>query len=215
MRSRKKLLRNSRLYLVFDIKALGKRGIPGFFSGIRDLRGLIIQLRDKSGLKKRILRQALLLRRIIPAGTALFIVNDYLDIAKISDADGVHLGQDDTSVAGARRILGTDKLIGVSCHSLGQALSAQKQGADYVGIGPIFHTTTKPEYRPVGLELLAGCRKKLRIPFFAIGNICRDNLKDVIAAQAERVAVCGAIMRSRNINETINQIHSRIRSNSA
>jgi len=105
----------------------------------------IIQFRSKKSKKESILKDALGLRKLLLNSQALFIINDYLDIAKMVDCDGIHLGQDDTSIEIARQVLGKDKIIGISCHNLRQAKNAQNRGADYISIGPVFSTSTKHE----------------------------------------------------------------------
>src|SRR3989338_8695577 len=160
MESRKKRLKKSRLYLILDKKTIA-RGSPAVVAGKIKNTGIdIIQLRDKSGDKAQILKESSLLQKSLLKTKTLFIINDYLDIAKIAHSDGVHLGQCDTSIEIARKILGKDKIIGVSCHNLKQALNAQKRGADYIGIGPIFKTPTKPEYKAIGLRVIKQLKNK-------------------------------------------------------
>lgn len=198
MESRKKLLKRSRLYLILDKKTIGRKSPAAVAGKIKDTGINIIQLRDKSGDKAAILKEALLLQRVLLKTPILFIVNDYLDIAKIADSDGVHLGQCDSSIEIARRILGKDKIIGISCHNLKQALNAQKRGADYIGIGPIFKTPTKPQYKATGLKLIKKVKNKIKIPFFAIGDISKYNLSKVLSSGAKRVAICRAILKAKN-----------------
>jgi thiamine-phosphate pyrophosphorylase len=156
----------------------------------------LIQLRDKVSAKSDILDFSLRLSKYFRQTKTLFIINDYVDIALSSKADGVHLGQTDVSIKEARNILGRDKIIGVSCHCLSQALKAQNEGADYIGIGPIYATATKPEYRPIGLKALRSLKDKMRIPYFAIGDIHQGNIRDVVSAGARRIAICRAILEA-------------------
>ncbi|MDD5692825.1 MAG: thiamine phosphate synthase [Candidatus Omnitrophica bacterium] len=179
MRSRRNLLKRSRLYLIldkpgFDIEA----GVFG-----------IVQLRDKISAKPDILKAALKLSRRLRRSNTLFIVNDHPDLAVFSGADGVHLGQEDMPLEKAKGILGKDKIIGISCHNLVQALKAQKQGADYIGIGPVFATPTKPGIRPIGLKVLKELKGKIKIPYFAIGGINKNNIAKIISFGCRRVAV--------------------------
>lgn len=167
----------------------------------RKIRGAdIVQLRDKFSNKETILQNAFLLQKSFLNTNTLFIVNDYLDIAKIADCDGLHIGQKDIPIEIARRILGKEKVIGVSCHNLKQALDAQKRGADYIGFGPIFPTPTKPGYKAIGLGSIKKLKKKLKIPFFAIGNINFNNVNRVMSAGADRVAVCRAVLKAKNVS---------------
>lgn len=209
MKSRKKLLRRSRLYVLIDKKISGKTSVIETTIKIRNNGADIVQLRDKISDKESVLRDAFLMQKLLSNTDTLFIINDYLDIAKIADCDGLHIGQDDIPIEIARRILGKDKIIGVSCHSLRQALEAQDKGADYIGVGPIFPTPTKPEYRAIGLSLIGVLKKKMRIPFFVIGDVSLKNIDKIKKAGARRVAVCRAVIGAGNISKAIKDL-SRI-----
>jgi len=157
----------------------------------------LIQLRDKVSGKARVLSLAIKLAKCLEKSKTLFVVNDYADLAVFSKADGLHLGQGDLPLKKARLILGKNKIIGVSCHNLRQALKAQSEGADYIGIGPVYATATKPEYSPIGLKVLKQLKGKIKIPYFAIGNISKNNIKKIVACGSTRIAVCRAILNSR------------------
>jgi len=161
-----------------------------------------IQLRDKTASKKQFAKWAKQIRRLTKKSKATFIVNDYLDIARQVDADGVHLGQDDlrkTSIARTRKRLGEDKIIGISTHSLLQALKAVRQGADYISVGPVFRTPSKPGIKPVGTGLLRRVRKKVKVPIVAIGGINQSNIQKIKNAGIQRVAVIRAVVSARNV----------------
>lgn len=130
------------------------------------------------------------------------IINDRVLVAKKAGADGVHLGQEDGSLADARLILGQESLIGRSTHSPEQALEAQKEGFDYIGVGPVFLTPTKPTYAPVGLNLVRFAAQTIKIPFVAIGGVNESNVRQVSEAGAKTVAVVRAIMQSQNPKKT-------------
>ncbi|MCX5710689.1 MAG: thiamine phosphate synthase [Candidatus Omnitrophica bacterium] len=198
MKSKKRLLRESRLYLILDKKTLGRRSLPAVTGKLKNSGFGVLQLRDKASSKIKVLKEAFLLSRLLAKSKTLFIINDHPDIAAICGADGVHLGQSDYSIRMARRMLGNNMIIGVSCHSFKQALQAQKNGADYIGIGPVFSTPTKPEYKPIGLKELGKLRGRIRIPYFAIGNINKSNLESLLAIGAKRAAFCRAILKSKN-----------------
>ncbi|MDP2044276.1 MAG: thiamine phosphate synthase [Candidatus Omnitrophota bacterium] len=211
MKSRKNLLKRSQLYLILDKTVFAGRSLESLFSKI-SVNGIgIIQLRDKFSAKGDVLILAKKLARRLRASDTLFIVNDYPDIAVLCGADGLHLGQEDLPISEARKILGKDKIIGISCHSLRQALEAQRQGADYIGIGPVYATATKPEYRPIGLKVLRQLKTKIKIPYFAIGDIREANIKHIVSAGATRVAVCRAILKSKNIQQTARELLSELR----
>src|SRR3989475_5317167 len=132
---------------------------------------------------------------LVRAGGGTFIVNDRADVAKGVGADGVHLGQEDLPLADARKIMGPDKLIGISTHNLRQAVEAEAGGADYIGFGPIFPTSTKGHPDPVvGLAGLREVRAKVRLPIVAIGGITTKNVREVVAAGADCVAVISAVL---------------------
>ncbi|MDD5155627.1 MAG: thiamine phosphate synthase [Candidatus Omnitrophica bacterium] len=200
MKSKKRLLRGSRLYVIIDKKACTARSPAVTVKEAADSGADLVQLRDKESARGSVLRAAYAIRKELSGKKTIFIVNDYLDIAKISDADGVHLGQDDHSVGIARRILGKDKIIGISCRSVAQAKSAQKQGADYIGVGPIFRSITKPALHPKGLGLIRRIRKSVEIPFFVLGGLNEDNLACVRAYGADRIAVCSAVCGGKDVS---------------
>ena len=205
MKPKKDLLRKQRLYLIVDKKISYNRNIPAMVARIKGSGAGIIQFRDKQSNKESIVKEALLLRKALSSTNTLFIVNDYLDVAKILNCDGLHLGQKDSSLGIARKILGPDKIIGVSCHNLKQALKAQEEGADYIGFGPVFPTTTKPRIKKTtGLNLMKKLKKRMKIPFFAIGGINKSNINEVLSSGTDKVAICSAILKAKNIPSEIN-----------
>jgi thiamine-phosphate pyrophosphorylase len=156
-----------------------------------------IQYRSKTKTTKLMYEQALQLKQA--SAGALFIVNDRLDIAQAIDADGVHLGQDDMPCDIARKILGPNKIIGISTHSLEQATQAQKQGADYIGFGPVFATSTKKNANPVGIDLLKKVRKQVMIPIVAIGGIDINNASELLNAGADCVCAISAVVTKNDV----------------
>jgi len=156
----------------------------------------IIQLREKTLDSQEFLHRAKWVRKLTRDSDALFIINDRPDLTVLSDADGVHLGQEDFSIAEARRILGPDKLVGRSTHNIEQARQAVIEGADYLGVGPVFPSGTKDFENHVGLDFVRQAAKEISLPWFAIGGIQETNLKEVLEAGAKSVAVCGTICGS-------------------
>lgn len=197
------------LYLVTDreISGLPHREIArrAIDAGVR-----VIQMREKALPKRDIYREAVLLRELTSRHGVTFIINDYVDIALMVDADGVHLGQEDMPVREARQVLGRKKIIGVSTHTLKEALKAQEEGADYIGFGPIFGTTTKDAGRPKGLRALRRVREHTVMPIVAIGGITPDNARDVLSSGADAIAVISAILRG-NIGANIERFISIIK----
>lgn len=153
-----------------------------------------VQYRDKDRSRREIYGEADRLRRLTRKFNAVFIVNDYADIALGVDADGVHLGQDDLPIKEARKIMGREKIIGISTHSLEQAVIAEQEGADYIGFGPVFHTITKDAGRPKGTDMLREIKSKVRIPLVAIGGINIENVRLVFDTGVDAVAVASAIL---------------------
>ena len=130
----------------------------------------------------------------------LFIVNDEIDIALAAGADGVHLGNDDMPYEIARKLLGKDKIIGLTVHNLEEAMQAQEAGADYIGVSPVFETKTKPDAGiPGGLNLIMEIKSNIKIPFVAIGGINENNIKSVLAAGAKSAAVISAIVTKSDV----------------
>ena len=170
----------------------------------------IVQLREKNTTSKRFIYLAQRIRELTSHFGAAFIVNDRVDIAKISNADGVHLGQDDIPVSNAREILGDNAIIGVSTHCPEHAKKAITDGADYIGVGPVFKTPTKPSKDPVGLEYVKWAADNVNIPFFAIGSIDTANIKEVVEAGAKRVAVIRAIMYADDIESNCKILKSAL-----
>jgi thiamine-phosphate pyrophosphorylase len=153
-----------------------------------------IQYRDKERSRREIYEEAVRLRRLTKDYNAIFIVNDYVDIALCLNADGVHLGQDDLPLKEARKIMGRNKMIGISTHSLEQAIKAEKDGADYIGFGPVFHTQTKDAGKPKGINMLREVKKNVNIPVVAIGGINPENIRSVLNTGVDAVAVASAIL---------------------
>jgi thiamine-phosphate pyrophosphorylase len=151
----------------------------------------IVQLRIKGASDAEILDAARRVRSACAEHHALFILNDRPDLVEVAGADGVHLGQDDTPVADAREIVGAELIVGLSTHTPGQIDRAR--GVDYVGVGPVHETPTKPGRAAVGLELVRYAAHHARVPVFAIGGIDAANVERVRAAGAERIAVVRAL----------------------
>jgi len=154
-----------------------------------------IQFREKETSRREIYQNAIRLRRLTKDYDAVFVVNDFPDIAMCAGADGVHLGQDDLPLKEARKIMGRDRLIGISTHNLEQAAEAERDGADYIGFGPVFATLTKDAGRPKGISMLREIRKQVHIPVVAIGGISLENIGSVLQTGVDAVALASAILR--------------------
>jgi len=154
----------------------------------------VLQLRDKKLSDRSLLERARLLREITKGASTLLIINDRPDLALLADVDGVHVGQDELSVKDARRVVGPDRLVGVSTHSLDQARLAVLDGADYLGVGPTFPSPTKQFDEYPGLPLLREVADEIRLPAFAIGGVTPENLPQVLATGFYRVAIGSAVV---------------------
>lgn len=188
-----------RLCLVTDRQMLGERSI---FDVVRQaIKGGVdmVQLREKNLETGEWLDLASELAKLCRRHRVIFIVNDRVDIAYASGADGVHLGQSDFPVALARKILGRKKIIGKSTHSLEEARKTNREDVDYLAVGPIFWTTTKKIDQPVGPELITQVRRFVKKPILGIGGINPDNAVQVKAAGATGVAVVSALMAAPDI----------------
>ncbi|MFH1868310.1 MAG: thiamine phosphate synthase [Candidatus Omnitrophota bacterium] len=197
---RRKLLKARKLYLIINV-APGQRLPLASINNLVRGKGIdIIQLRYKRAMFSRFLKYAISLRRMCNDFGILFIINDRADIALACGADGLHIGQDDIMPYMARRILGDDKIIGLSTHSQTQIREASVlKDVDYIGVGPVFKTAMKPHAKPVGLKLIKYISSlKYNRPFFPIGGINIENVMKIAKAGAERAAVSRGILDSTN-----------------
>ncbi|NOZ20364.1 MAG: thiamine phosphate synthase [Planctomycetes bacterium] len=169
-----------------------------------------IQLREKDLSDHEFLDLARQMRDRCRAAGVLFIVNDRVSISKLAGADGAHVGQDDLPATGARKILRAGKILGVSTHDIDQARQAQADGADYIGVGPIFPTSTKGYEEGVGVDFIRQVKGEITIPFFAIGGITLDRLDKIIAAGCTRVAVSSAIIAAEDVAAAVRQFKDKL-----
>ena len=171
----------------------------------------VFQLREKTLSDRELLERARNVRRWTREAGTLFIVNDRPDIARLAEADGVHLGQDDLPVAAARRIVGPDALIGVSTHTPEQVRRAVLDGADYLGVGPTFPSRTKSFDHFPGLDFVRFAAAETSLPTFALGGISLANVPQVIEAGAKRVAISAAIAQADDPAMVARQLRSALR----
>ncbi|MBN2442337.1 MAG: thiamine phosphate synthase [Spirochaetales bacterium] len=188
-------------YFITDA-TLSKAGI------IRDVKEAIsagvkiIQYRNKNPETRVLYEEAALLKEI--CGDAMLLINDRIDIALAIDADGVHIGQEDMPLLIARKLLGKTKTIGVTVHNLEEALEAESDGADYLGISPVFATATKSDAgKPCGLTLIEEIRKKVSLPLIAIGGITLINAKSVVDAGADGICSISEVVTKPHVKKEI------------
>jgi thiamine-phosphate pyrophosphorylase len=199
----------ARLYVLID----GGPSIADFERLARELidAGVdMLQLRDKGLADRDLLARGRLLRRAATGSPTLFVMNDRADLARLAEADGVHVGQEELSVREARRLVGAGALVGVSTHSVEQARAAVLAGANYIGVGPTFASGTKSFSRFTGVELLRQVAAEIRLPAFAIGGVSLTNLDQVLDAGFERVAVSGAIVRASDPVAVVREFRRRL-----
>ncbi|MGZ8441069.1 MAG: thiamine phosphate synthase [Candidatus Deferrimicrobiaceae bacterium] len=176
----------------------------------------VLQLRDKEASGGRLYRVALQLRKLTRDAKVPFIVNDRLDIAMAVDADGVHVGQADLPASVVRAIMGPDKILGVSVNTVEEAVLAEKDGADYLGVGPVFEARgTKPDAGlPLGVDRIARIRRRCRLPIVAIGGIDAENARKVREAGADAAAVISAIVAADDISQAARRLKRILEGNS-
>lgn len=197
------------LYVIIDTQALkGRSHVEVASQAIRG-GAKTIQLRDKIRSKKELLPIAQQLSKLCAESNVLFIINDYLDLALASDADGLHLGQNDLPTGVARKLLPMDKILGCSVTSLDEAIAAESDGADYIAAGSIYPTPSKETAKVIGLDRLFQIRQAISLPLVAIGGITKDNVAEVLAAGADSVAVISAVLDAESPEEAARQIVAR------
>jgi thiamine-phosphate pyrophosphorylase len=201
------------LYVVTDAER--SRGLGHLESARKALAGGadVVQLRDKKLPGRDLYLLALELRKLTTGSGALLIINDRVDVALAAGADGVHLGQDDLPVVAARRIAPRGFIIGASVGSVGEAVQAERDGADYIALSPLFNTGSKDDAGPGhGLEVLRSIRSAVTVPVLAIGGVDRHNVNEVIGAGADGVAVISAVLDQPDVEAATRDLRVRIRS---
>jgi thiamine-phosphate pyrophosphorylase len=183
----------SPLYVILDRSVARGRSLPELLEAVLAGGCRMVQLREKAMPLSELFPVAQVLRRRSREAGALFIVNDRADLARALDADGLHLGQDDLPGAAGRRLLRPGMILGVSTHDADQARRALADGADYIAVGSMFPTGTKPGFQLVGPDLIRRVRPEIAIPLVAIGGITEDNCEEVVSAGADAVAVISAV----------------------
>jgi thiamine-phosphate pyrophosphorylase len=181
------------LYVVLDRTSARGHDLDHLLAAVIEGGCRMVQLREKEWPSGQLLPLARRLRDRCGAAGVTFIVNDRLDLAVAVEADGVHVGQDDLPARVARPLLRPGMMLGVSTHGIEQALSARDAGADYVAVGSMFPTSTKPDFQLVGPALIRKLRGEIRVPLIGIGGITQDNVADVVRAGADGVAVISAV----------------------
>lgn len=191
-----KRLVDFKLYLITDRKLFGDNdSLIAAVEGALKAGVRAVQLREKDLPTRELLELAYKMRELTAKYSAKLLINDRADIALCINADGVHLGQSGIPAYAARKVAGKDCLIGVSAHSLTEAVTAWKEGADFITFGPVYHTPSKLKYgEPVGVMALREVKGKISIPVFGIGGIKRNNIKEIIESGADGIALISGIL---------------------
>ena len=207
-------LADALLYAIIDLGYVSAEIAPAILEqliaggvDIVQLRGKNRSLEELSGLAEKLLTMS--------AAKIPLIANDHAEIAQRAEVQGVHVGQDDDSVEKVRAQIKRPILVGKSTHSIKQAVAAEREGADYIGFGPIFSTPTKPDYLPIGLAHIREVHERVSIPIFCIGGIKSENLAQVIDAGAKRVVIVSGLLQANDIADYARACKKSLRRNHA
>lgn len=206
-------LKDCRLYGIVDLNYVRLKEVISVTRQMAEAGVDILQLRSKSKLGiAELVNLAHEMQSITESAGVPLIINDYPQVVQQSRANGLHIGQDDGSMAEARKTIpDRSVIVGRSTHSLTQAIAAQKEGADYIGFGPLFATPTKPDYTPIGIKEIADVHAAVTdIPIFCIGGIKLENLEAVIDAGAQRVVIVSGILQAENIVRYVESVKAKL-----
>lgn len=194
-------LAHCRLYGIIDLSYVDAAEAPRVAKAMVEGGVDLIQLRGKQKSIEELVDLAGEIHGITSRASIPLIANDHVEIAVRVPLEGVHVGQDDDPVSVVRAKAGRNVVVGKSTHSLAQAFEAEREGADYIGFGPVFATPTKPDYKPIGLTDIKQLHADFPMPIFCIGGIKLDTLEQVIAAGARRVVIVSGLLKASNISE--------------
>lgn len=199
------------LYAVTDRSWVGKQTLEQQVEETLKAGTTFLQLREKDLSQEEFLEEAIKIKKIARTYNIPFVINDNVEIALKCNADGVHVGQDDMVINEVRKVLGLEKIIGVSVQTVEQAKLAQSQGADYLGVGAVFSTSTKKDAAEVSYETLKDICRAVTIPVIAIGGISLKNIQKLRGSGVEGVAVVSAIFASENITENTQKLLDEVK----
>ncbi|MEQ1793477.1 MAG: thiamine phosphate synthase [Nitrospira sp.] len=202
----------SGLYIILDPSVCPDRSLADALKEAARAGAMLFQYRNKSASMKEAYAEALPLRKIAAELGVTFIVNDRCDLALAVEADGVHLGQTDLPYAYARKVMGPDKIIGLSTHNVEQVKEAEQLKPDYIGFGPIFKPASKQDHDPVvGIEGLRQIRALTSLPVFAIGGIQLDQVRNVMQAGADGIAVISAVLNAPDVTKAVKDLIAQMK----
>jgi len=192
-------LADALLYAIIDLGYVSAENAPAILQKLIAGEIDIVQLRGKNRSLDEL--SALAEKLLTMSANIPLIANDHAEIARRVEVQGVHVGQDDATIEKVRAQIKRPIIVGKSTHSIEQAVAAEREGADYIGFGPIFSTPTKPDYSPIGLAQIHEVHERVSIPIFCIGGIKSENLTQAIAAGAKRVVIVSGLLQAHNIAE--------------
>ncbi len=199
------------IYLILDRKLAGEKSYREIVELTSKHGVKIVQLREKGITDREYLETAIEIKDVCRKNNVLFIINDRVDIALVSDADGVHLGQDDMPVEYAREILGKNRIIGISAGNEEELKYALNSDVDYISPGPVFSTSTKNNAgKPVGIEFVKLVLSKTKKPVIPIGGINLHNINELTRIGIDKVAVISSILKSKNLEDSALQLYQRL-----
>lgn len=199
-----------RLYGIVDLGYVRPADVPDMTRALAEGGVDILQLRAKGASPSEVESLA---RAMLPATRDLgvpLVINDHPAVAASVGSEGVHVGQDDDSVAKARAVVGPDIFVGKSTHSLDQAVAAQAEGADYIGFGPLYATGTKPDYVPIGLQDITEVHQRVQLPIFCIGGVNAARAPEILAAGARRVVVVSAFLLAADVRTEVRRLKAML-----
>lgn len=199
-----------RLYGIVDLGYVRPADVPDMTRALAEGGVDILQLRAKGASPSEVESLA---RAMLPATRDLgvpLVINDHPAVAASVGSEGVHVGQDDDSVAKARAVVGPDIFVGKSTHSLDQAVAAQAEGADYIGFGPLYATGTKPDYVPIGLQDITEVHQRVQLPIFCIGGVNAARAPEILAAGARRVVVVSAFLLAADVRAEVRRLKAML-----
>lgn len=206
-----KILDKVQLYAVADPSLCLNRDLIEVVAQAIEGGAQMVQLRDKKSGDGKFLELARRIHKITWKKRVPLIINDRVDVAELVDAEGVHLGEEDLPVKEARKILGSKKIIGASASGIKTAKIKEKEGADYIGLGPVFETGSKEIEKPLGVEILKDAKKALKIPVFPIGGINLNNLDQIISTGTKRIAVISAIFMAEDVRKAAQELLEKLK----
>ena len=204
--SKEEIKKSMCLYAVTDSMWLGNRTLPEVVKEALEGGATFVQIREKNLAYPEFVKLATEVKAVTDAYHIPYVVDDDVELAKEIDADGVHIGQSDLALVEARRVLGPDKIIGVSAHSVAEAIEAERNGADYLGVGSVFTTSTKLDAEAVSKATLKEICEAVSIPVVAIGGIQKDNMLQLKGTKVDGVAVVSAIFAAPDIQQAAKEL---------